>query len=208
MRKHHNIFSAICITCLICTLAGCGTVSPKSTASKSEPAVTAPASSTSAATVSASASPADSSAAPADASDAGASASQPDSAAADPNATQEQINALIQAKSYSDNMHMSKQGIHDQLTSEYGGQFSEEDATYALDHLNADWNANGDVRSLSQTRQPMPSAAWTHMRGTALRRSRRPPPSPRPGSHPATLPPHTRCRHGRRCSTHTGCRVR
>ena len=39
-------------------------------------------------------------------------------------------------------MHMSKQGIYDQLTSEYGGQFSAEAAQYAIDHVEADWNAN------------------------------------------------------------------
>ena len=39
-------------------------------------------------------------------------------------------------------MHMSKQGIYDQLTSEYGEQFSKEAAQYAVEHLKADWNAN------------------------------------------------------------------
>lgn len=33
-------------------------------------------------------------------------------------------------------MHMSKGGIFDQLTSEYGGQFTEDAAQYAADHLN------------------------------------------------------------------------
>ena len=40
-------------------------------------------------------------------------------------------NALRQADSYSKTLHMSKQGIYDQLTSEYGGQFSAEAAQYA-----------------------------------------------------------------------------
>ena len=39
-------------------------------------------------------------------------------------------------------MHMSKLGIYDQLTSEYGEKFSAEAAQYAVDNLNADWNAN------------------------------------------------------------------
>lgn len=39
-------------------------------------------------------------------------------------------------------MHMSKQGIYDQLVSEYGEGFSEEAAQYAIDTLEADWNAN------------------------------------------------------------------
>ena len=37
---------------------------------------------------------------------------------------------------------MSKQGIYDQLVSEYGGQFSPEAAQYAIDNVKADWNAN------------------------------------------------------------------
>ncbi len=39
-------------------------------------------------------------------------------------------------------MHMSKAAIYDQLVSEYGEQFSEEAAQYAIDNLVADWNAN------------------------------------------------------------------
>ena len=39
-------------------------------------------------------------------------------------------------------MNMSKAGIYDQLTSEYGGQFTEEAAQYAIDNVNADWNKN------------------------------------------------------------------
>ena len=39
-------------------------------------------------------------------------------------------------------MHMSKQGIFDQLTSEYGEKFSPEAAQYAVDNLQADYNAN------------------------------------------------------------------
>lgn len=50
--------------------------------------------------------------------------------------------ALKKAKSYSDTMYMSKQGIYDQLTSEYGEKFSPEAAQYAVDNLKADYNAN------------------------------------------------------------------
>ena len=32
-------------------------------------------------------------------------------------------------------MSMSKQGIYDQLISEYGEQFTEEEAKYAIEHL-------------------------------------------------------------------------
>lgn len=50
--------------------------------------------------------------------------------------------ALNKANAYSESMHMSKTGIYDQLTSEYGEQFSEEAAQYAVDNMSADWNAN------------------------------------------------------------------
>ena len=39
-------------------------------------------------------------------------------------------------------MHMSKAGIYDQLTSENGEQFTAEEAQYAVDNIQADWNAN------------------------------------------------------------------
>ena len=39
-------------------------------------------------------------------------------------------------------MHMSKEGIRKQLTCEYGEQFSEEAANYAIENLKADWNEN------------------------------------------------------------------
>ena len=37
---------------------------------------------------------------------------------------------------------MSKAAIHDQLTSEYGDQFSEEAADYAVENLEADYKYN------------------------------------------------------------------
>ena len=39
-------------------------------------------------------------------------------------------------------MHMSKQAIYDQLTSEYGEQFPADAAQYAVDNLNADYKQN------------------------------------------------------------------
>ncbi len=39
-------------------------------------------------------------------------------------------------------MHMSKLGVYDQLTSEYGEKFSPEAAQYAIDNMKSDWNAN------------------------------------------------------------------
>lgn len=50
--------------------------------------------------------------------------------------------ALIKAKAYSDTMYMSKAGIYNQLTSEYGEKFSEEAAQYAIDNINTEWNEN------------------------------------------------------------------
>lgn len=51
-------------------------------------------------------------------------------------------NALKKAESYSKLMHMSKQGIYDQLTSEYGEKFPADAAQYAIDNLNVDYKAN------------------------------------------------------------------
>lgn len=50
--------------------------------------------------------------------------------------------ALNKAEQYSSMMHMSKQGIYDQLTSEYGERYTAEAAQYAVDNMTADWNAN------------------------------------------------------------------
>ncbi len=56
-------------------------------------------------------------------------------------APREHQNALAKAKTYSDSMHMSKQGIYKQLTSTAEG-FDSEAAQYAIDNLDADYNAN------------------------------------------------------------------
>lgn len=66
---------------------------------------------------------------------------QPTTKAADDIPT-EYRSALNRAKTYSDMMHMSKQGIYDQLISEYGDKFSVDAAQYAVDNLQADYNAN------------------------------------------------------------------
>jgi hypothetical protein len=52
------------------------------------------------------------------------------------------LSALAKATSYSEMMHMSKAGLFGQLTSEYGEQFSPEAGQYAVDNVQADWNAN------------------------------------------------------------------
>ena len=50
--------------------------------------------------------------------------------------------ALKKAKSYSDNMNMSKAKLYKQLTSEYGENFTAEAAQYAVDNVEADWKEN------------------------------------------------------------------
>ena len=58
------------------------------------------------------------------------------------NVPTEYKSALKKAKNYSDMMHMSKKGIYDQLSSEYGEKFSKEAAQYAVDNLDADYKKN------------------------------------------------------------------
>ncbi|MGE9896646.1 Ltp family lipoprotein [Anaerovoracaceae bacterium SGI.195] len=60
----------------------------------------------------------------------------------EPEVSAEFKSALKKAKSYSETMHMSKQGIYDQLTSEYGEKFPAEAAQYAVDNLKADYKKN------------------------------------------------------------------
>lgn len=60
----------------------------------------------------------------------------------EPDIPKEYKNALKKAENYSSMMHMSKQAIYDQLTSEYGEQFPADAAQYAIDNLNADYKQN------------------------------------------------------------------
>lgn len=57
--------------------------------------------------------------------------------------------ALRKAGSYSKTMYMSKAGIYDQLTSEYGENFSAEAAQYAIDNVEADWKGNALKKAYS-----------------------------------------------------------
>lgn len=63
--------------------------------------------------------------------------------------------ALESAKIYSDSMYMSKAGIFEQLTSEYGEGLSPEAAEYALSNLNADYNRNA-LESAKMALEVMP----------------------------------------------------
>lgn len=67
--------------------------------------------------------------------------------------------ALRSAETYSDMMHMSKQAIYDQLTSDYD-QYSEEAAQYAIDNVDADWNENAleSAKSYRETLNMSPDA--------------------------------------------------
>ena len=65
-----------------------------------------------------------------------------EAAPAEDDVPSEYTSALNSAETYSEIMHMSKQGLFDQLTSEYADQFSEEAAQYAVDNIEADWNDN------------------------------------------------------------------
>lgn len=61
-------------------------------------------------------------------------------APAEPAETSGQKNAKKAAQNYLSMTGFSRQGLIDQLSSEYGDQYSVEDATYGVDAQNADWN--------------------------------------------------------------------
>ena len=75
----------------------------------------------------------------------------------DPNATMSQKNALRKAISYATRMYMSKAGVYEQLTSEYGENFPAEDAQWAISHLSdINWKENALKKAKSyQTQQAM-----------------------------------------------------
>jgi hypothetical protein len=58
------------------------------------------------------------------------------------NVPAEYKSALNKATTYASTMYMSKQGVYDQLVSQYGEKFSAAAAQYAIDNMKADWNAN------------------------------------------------------------------
>ena len=60
---------------------------------------------------------------------------------AEDNVPTEYKNALKTAKNYDKTSHMSKQGLYDQLISEFE-QFTPEAAQYAIDNVNTDWKEN------------------------------------------------------------------
>jgi Host cell surface-exposed lipoprotein. len=78
------------------------------------------------------------------------------------NAPAEYKSALNQATSYANTMHMSKQGVYDQLVSQYGGQFSAAAAQYAIDNVTADWNANALAQAKTYQNDMYLSPAAVH----------------------------------------------
>lgn len=62
------------------------------------------------------------------------------------NLTGPQQNAVRSAKQYLSMQGFSRDGLIEQLSSEYGGRYERSDATVAVDSLNVDWNEQA-VRS-------------------------------------------------------------
>ena len=73
--------------------------------------------------------------------------------------------ALKKAKSYSDIMNMSKAGIYNQLTSEYGEKFSAEAAQYAIDNVEVDWKENAlkKAKLYQETMAMSPNAIYNQL---------------------------------------------
>lgn len=86
-----------------------------------------------------------------------------------PDVPAEYKSALNQAGSYANTMHMSKQGVYDQLVSQYGGKFSAEAAQYAIDNVKADWNANAlaKAKDYQKTMSLSPSAIHDQLTSAA-----------------------------------------
>ena len=73
--------------------------------------------------------------------------------------------ALKKAKLYADTMNMSKAGLYDQLTSEYGEKFTVEAAQYAIDNITVDWKENAlkTAKSYQETMSMSPAAIYDQL---------------------------------------------
>ncbi|PZF12175.1 hypothetical protein DEJ25_09760 [Curtobacterium sp. MCPF17_011] len=98
--------------------------------------------------------------APAATDDAAAPSEEPSEDTSASDVPAEYTSALRSAQSYSDTMHMSKEGIRAQLTSDVADKFSPEAAAYAVKHVKADWNANAlaSAKSYQETMSMSPEA--------------------------------------------------
>lgn len=79
-----------------------------------------------------------------------------------PSVPAEYTSALYKADTYANGMNMSKQGVYEQLTSEYGEQFSAKAAKYAIDNVKADWNANALAKAKTYQNDMHMSPAAIH----------------------------------------------
>lgn len=73
----------------------------------------------------------------------------PAPAPVEPTVPAEYKSALNKADAYANSMDMSKIAVYNQLVSEYGEKFSKEAAQYAIDNVQADWNANALAKAKS-----------------------------------------------------------
>ena len=73
--------------------------------------------------------------------------------------------ALRKAKLYADTMNMSKAGLYDQLTSEYGEKFTVEAAQYAIDNITVDWRENAlkKAKLYQETMSMSPDAIYDQL---------------------------------------------
>lgn len=77
----------------------------------------------------------------------------------DDNVPREYKSALKKAEAYSNKMYLSKQGVYNQLTSEYGEKFPADAAQYAIDNVVADWNENALQKAKSYQQMDMSTSA-------------------------------------------------
>lgn len=73
--------------------------------------------------------------------------------------------ALKKAESYSKSMYMSKRGLYDQLTSEFGEKFTAEAAQYAIDNLQANYKESAlkKAQTYQETMSMSPSAIYDQL---------------------------------------------
>lgn len=79
-----------------------------------------------------------------------------------PSVPAEYKSALTKATEYANIMHMSKQGVYDQLVSQYGEKFSPAAAQYAIDNVKADWSANALAKAKDYQNEQQMSPAAIH----------------------------------------------
>ena len=71
----------------------------------------------------------------------------PDTPPAEPGVPAEHEAALATATTYARDMHMSRAAVREQLVSEWGEQFPEDAADYAMQRVEADWQGNALVKA-------------------------------------------------------------